>query len=99
MNLDEMEQLVKIKTIELKNNMIKELKNNICTVTFTKKDGTERVMNCTLQQELLPITEEKEVTKKKVINPDILAVYEIDNGWHSFRIDSVTSFVIKVMGE
>jgi len=30
------------------------------TITFTKKDGTERVMNCTLRGDMLPVVEIKE---------------------------------------
>lgn len=60
-------------------------------VTFTKKDGTERVLNCTLQSHYLPESIEKEGIK--VSNPDVQSVWDLDNnGWRSFRFDSVTSF-------
>ena len=59
---------------------------NSYTGTFTKKDGTERIMKCTLQEEYLPETV-GEVRKK---NEDSLAVYDLDvEGWRSFRWDSV----------
>jgi len=55
-------------------------------VTFTKKDGTERVMLCTLQEEYLPETV-GDVRKK---SEDSLAVYDLENeGWRSFRWDSI----------
>lgn len=55
-------------------------------VTFIKRDGTERVMNCTLQEDYLPETV-GDVRKK---TEDSLAVYDLENeGWRSFRWDSI----------
>lgn len=60
------------------------------TVTFTKKDGTERVMNCTLRADLLPAVEIKEDKTPRKQNDSALAVYDIDaNGWRSFTVSSV----------
>lgn len=66
------------------------LHNEILTVTFTKvSDGTQREMRCTLLQEFLPL-EVKNTTRIKPENPDVVAVYDLDNhGWRSFRIDSI----------
>ena len=62
-------------------------------VTFTKKDGTERVMRCTLQPEFLPESIEKEGIR--VSNPEVQSVWDVDNaGWRSFRFDSVSGFKI-----
>ncbi len=62
------------------------------TVTFTKKDGTERVMNCTTNSELVPaepIVEGAEKKEKKV-NEEVMPVYDLDaKGWRSFRWDSI----------
>ncbi len=62
------------------------------TVTFTKKDGTERVMNCTTNSELVPaepIVEGVEKKEKKV-NEEVMPVYDLDaKGWRSFRWDSI----------
>lgn len=67
------------------------------TVTFTKKDGTQRVMRCTLKPELLPaqpVTENKQERKK---SDKTIAVYDLDaGGWRSFTIESVTSFLPKI---
>lgn len=60
-------------------------------VTFTKKDGTERVMKCTLNSKVLPPMPVTEGKKERKQNPDVLAVYDIDaQGWRSFTIKSVT---------
>ena len=65
------------------------------TVTFTKKDGTERVMECTTAPSLVPqepIVESIEPKKEKKPNDDVCPVYDIKaQGWRSFRWDSVKS--------
>jgi hypothetical protein len=70
------------------------LEENTVEVVFTKKDGTERVMNCTLKEDVLPIVqkeiEENSLTKTKA--KDALAVWDVDaSGWRSFRWDSIKS--------
>lgn len=73
------------------------------TVIFTKKDGTERVMECTTNSSLVPIVEEKlHVTntdnpidfpkpkKEKKVNDDVMPVYDLESkSWRSFRWDSI----------
>ena len=60
------------------------------TVTFTKKDGTERVMRCTLEADKLPKVELKEDKKDRKQSTDSLAVYDVEaNGWRSFVIKSI----------
>jgi len=67
------------------------------TVTFNKKDGTERVMNCSLQPELLPVQEIKEGIKEKKENTNIIGVYDLDaQGWRSFTVKGVTNVTLKV---
>lgn len=73
------------------------LHSNVCTVTFTKVNGDERVMQCTLNEALLPaqIDVEESVQKKKP-NPDVLAVYDVTaQGWRSFRWDSLKDFKVE----
>lgn len=77
-----------------KEELIKALHENICVVTFTKKNGEERVMSCTLSEEILPeqIDIEEAIQKKKP-NPDVMAVWDTDIGaWRSFRWDSLKDF-------
>lgn len=58
-------------------------------ITFTKKDGTERVMNCTLDENQFPEYEKKTDRTRKV-NDDVLSVVDTDlNEWRSFRWDSI----------
>jgi hypothetical protein len=75
------------------------LHTNVCTVTFTKVNGDERVMQCTLNEALLPaqIDLEEAIEKKtKTPNPDVLAVYDVTaQGWRSFRWDSLKDFKVE----
>jgi len=65
------------------------LSQGVCTVTFTKVDGTVRVMPCTLKDELLPAVV-TESTRK--ISPDVMRVFLLDKQeWRSFRLDNVIS--------
>jgi hypothetical protein len=70
------------------------LEERTVEVAFTKKDGAERVMNCTLKEDILPIVQ-KEVDEDsftKVKSKDALAVWDVDvNGWRSFRWDAIKS--------
>lgn len=71
------------------------------TVVFTKKDGSERVMECTTNPDLVPqepvhVTNTDNpidfpaVKKVKKLNEDIMSVYDIEvKGWRSFRWDSI----------
>lgn len=68
--------------------------NDVVTVTFTKADGTNRDMLCTLKKELLPIVEvtEEKLSKSRKQNPDVMPVWDMEKmAWRSFRIDSVKS--------
>ena len=79
----------KLDTPEGRQWLIDMLKVGPVRITFTKKDGTERIMNCTLKSELTE-TYEKKTDKVKDPNPDICPVYDLDvKGWRSFRYDSV----------
>ncbi|SVB93785.1 uncharacterized protein METZ01_LOCUS246639 [marine metagenome] len=60
-------------------------------ITFTKVNGEERVMDCTLQEHFIPQTEES--NRKK--NEEVLPVFDINKGeWRSFRLDSVTNIEV-----
>ncbi len=82
-----------MKTSEMRKEMIDALKESVATVTFTKKDGTERVMKATLQTEFMPVVDSDKPKTKKKVNEEVVAVFDTEaNGFRSFRIDSVVSF-------
>lgn len=78
------------------------------TVTFTKKDGEERVMECTTSPSLVPQEPVHETNtdnpidfpapkRVKKVNEDICSVYALDvQAWRSFRWDSVKSVSFKI---
>lgn len=66
--------------------MVSNLSSDICKVAFIKRNGEERIMNCTLQSDYLP--ELKGSTHKR--NKETISVWDVDkNAWRSFRLNSV----------
>jgi len=62
-------------------------------ITFTKKDGTERVMNCTLDPNVIPLIESVQDKREKSKDKDYIAVFDTDiKAWRSFVIKNVKSF-------
>ena len=71
--------------LEIEETLVK----NVCDVKFTKVDGTERVMRCTLKPDFVPSPEHKPESNRTV-NESVLPVWDLEKkGWRSFRIDSV----------
>lgn len=72
---------------------IKEkVQSGVTTVVFTKKDGTERTMKCTLNESLIPVEHrpKSDSTKSVKVNDSTLAVFDVDKqGWRSFTIADV----------
>jgi hypothetical protein len=69
------------------------LEQSVVEITFTKKDGTERVMNCTLLEDYLPET----TGAGRSAGSDALAVFDVDaDGWRSFRWDSIKAVKLSV---
>jgi hypothetical protein len=67
-----------------KKEIIEELKKNIITVVFYKKDGTKRTMKCTLKN--------KDI---KIENDEVQRVFDIKkNDWRSFRWNSVIMILL-----
>lgn len=73
------------------------LKLNTIDVTFTKKDGTERVMKCTLNPDKLPKKEINEEKKAKKESETSMAVFDLEKKeWRSFTIKSIKRVEITV---
>lgn len=71
------------------------LRSSVIDITFTKADGSTRVMKCTLNEEFLPKMEKKENTTPRNVNPDVCPVWDMENeSWRSFRWDSIISIGI-----
>lgn len=79
-----------------RNELIEQLKTGPVTITFTKINGSERIMHCTLNDAFISSDDRMSTMAghepKKQVNEKVLAVWDIENnGWRSFRIDSVTN--------
>jgi hypothetical protein len=89
------EQVITL-TEKTREDFIKLLKSNILIVTFTKTNGERRVMRCTLKDDLLPPKSPGYTPKEKKINPNVVAVFDLDkNEWRSFQINSVIDYKIE----
>ena len=67
------------------------------TVTFTKTDGTERVMNCTLEADKLPPVVIKEGAKPRKESTTSMRVFDLDKKeWRSFTIKNVKKVEISI---
>lgn len=70
------------------------LTQSVVTVTFTKVDGSTRIMKCTKNFDHIP-SEYHPSGSSNVTNPDIIRVYDVENeGWRSFHAESVISVVV-----
>lgn len=59
-----------------------------CKITFTKTDGTERVMRCTLEHSVVSKYVKK--TDRKSENSESIRVWDLDkNDWRTVKFDSI----------
>ena len=81
-------------------NILRELRNGECQVTFTKANGDSRVMKCTLNMDLIPNnkypkgddTPELREGLDRILN----TIRVFDTGlqdWRSFKVETVKNFV------
>ena len=65
----------------------------VLIVTFTKKDGSKRTMECTRDIGRIPVEHHPKPLADgklpKVNPPGLLNVYELGNGWRSFHVDKI----------
>ena len=72
-----------------KSNILNMLQSGIVSIKFTKVDGTERTMKCTLAEGIIK-PHERKTDKEKTANNNIVSVWDVENdAWRSFRLDSV----------
>ena len=75
---------------------------SMCLAEFTKADGTNRVMKCTLQKSIVPPSNDKDGFSRQKFrnrpeNEDVMIVWDVEakegaGDWRSFRIDRIKSF-------
>jgi hypothetical protein len=88
--------------------IIEGLRCGICTVIFTKTDGTERTMRCTLAQSFLPKKEyvkadiaDLRITPMRKPKPEsIISVWDLEKkAWRSFSIRTVIKWKQDVLSQ
>ena len=83
--------------LQLKEQMGQLLRENYAEITFTKKDGTTRVMKCTLREgEAIPY--EKKTDRTRDPKDNILPVWDLEAAaWRSINVDTIEE--VKVYGD
>lgn len=73
------------------NDLPQFLAEQIVEVTFIKKDGSNRVMRCTLNKDIIPVNKLPAGSGSiRKPNPDVFSVFDTDiHDWRSFRKDSI----------
>ena len=93
--VDIKETVAELKGIPTKEELYELLRKEVVEVTFTKLDGEERVMPCTLIESYLPPAKKDEpLTQKKVreVSDKVVAAWAVESqGFRSFRYDRVKS--------
>lgn len=77
--------------------LVDMLRHNVVTVTFTKVNGEERIMRCTLRGDVIPnaSTRNGDVVVEGKTSSNNVSVWDVEaNGWRSFRVNSVKSISI-----
>jgi hypothetical protein len=84
-------------TIFTRDGLIDMLRHNIVSVTFTKVNGEERVMKCTLRSDLIPnaSSQNGELFVEQKQSSNNVSVWDVDaNGWRSFRVANVKNISV-----
>lgn len=72
--------------------LLESLRSQEVQITFTKADGSTRIMRATLQSDLLPNTNAADRSNSEP-NPLVLKVWDLDkSAWRSVRVDRIQEF-------
>jgi len=75
---------------EFKEWMLEHLAESEVTVTFTKKDGSDRVLRCTRNVAVIPAEHAPKNEKATAVKTDAIAAFDLDiNEWRSFNLSAV----------
>lgn len=73
-----------------KTNIERLLQQGIVNVKFIKKDGTERVMKCTLAEAIIKPYERKTEDRVKAQKDNIVSVWDVEkDAWRSVNFDTI----------
>lgn len=74
-----------------RNEVLEQLRERVCRVIFTKVNGEERDMQCTLNMDLIPT--EKQPKTGKEYNDAVVRAFDINKEeFRSFRVENIISF-------
>jgi hypothetical protein len=74
-----------------RNNYLRQTLKEDHQVTFTKLDGSVRVMPCTLRDDAMPQRAVTEHHQTRVYKPETLSVWCLDKAeWRAFKVMNVT---------
>ena len=81
----------------LRSEIVTALQESVCSVTFVKADGTERVMECTLMTHHLPAREDNGTKTKTKRTPMNIVAWDLEKGdWRSFNIKNLIRWKRKI---
>ena len=84
--IDDFEQM----TADQRNHYLRSILKEDHVITFTKVDGSERTMPCTLRTDAMPAKAVAEHHKTRAYNPEVLSVWCLDKSeWRSFKVMNV----------
>lgn len=77
--------------------MLALLRSGVCQVVFTKVNGEERNMRCTLVRDMIPTDQTPNSVEAtpdtEQPTSDVIRVFDLNaNGWRSFKVANVTKF-------
>jgi|TARA_B110000858_G_scaffold102962_1_gene118097 hypothetical protein len=80
-------------TLMNRDEMVEQLKTKECQVVFTKVNGDERNMRCTLVEAVLPPTNFSTDKTPRPVNQETIVAWDVvKEAFRSFRVENVVSF-------
>jgi len=80
--------------IAYRNTIVTNLAENVCVVSFVRKDGAIRVMTCTSNPALMPVYEKK-TDKVRSYNPYIISAFDLNKmAYRSFLVENILDVTI-----
>lgn len=79
-------------TAQERNHLLRDMLKQDCEITFTKVDGSVRVMPCTLRDDAMPARAVTEHHQTRLYKPELLTVWCLDKAeWRAFKVMNVIS--------
>jgi WYL_2, Sm-like SH3 beta-barrel fold len=76
--------------------LVEALQTNVMTVVFTKVNGEQRIMKCTLIPEKITKPVRTAEDNKVFTNSNNIVVWDLEkNDWRAFKFDRITSVTIE----